>query len=116
VTTPPCAACAPVEPQTGESAGHVLGRSRGGPTSKLHLANERGQKMLALVTTAGQPAVRAGPLTHPRAEDGPGRPRTTPKRVLADQACRSKANRTLLARRGIKAVIPVKDDQRSNRR
>jgi transposase len=47
---------------------------------------------------------------------GSGRPRTRPVRVLADKAYSSKANRALLARRGIKAVIPVKDDQAANRR
>jgi transposase len=65
-----------VEPHTGEPAGHGLGRSRGGLTSKLHLANEQGQKMLALVRTAGQRGDSpqfAPVLTHPRAG---GRPRT----------------------------------------
>jgi transposase len=47
---------------------------------------------------------------------GPGRPRTRPVRVPADKAHSSKANRALLARRGIKAVIPVKNDQVANRK
>lgn len=42
---------------------------------------------------------------------GPGRVRTRPVRVLADEAYSSKVNRALLARRGIKAVIPVNKDQ-----
>ena len=47
---------------------------------------------------------------------GAGRPRTRPERVLADKAYSSKANRALLRRRGIKATIPVKDDQAAHRR
>ena len=47
---------------------------------------------------------------------GPGRPRTRPGRVLADKAYSSKANRALLRRRGIGAVIPEKDDQAAHRR
>src|SRR5438874_542742 len=47
---------------------------------------------------------------------GPGRPRTRPDRVLADKAYSSKANRALLRQRGIKATIPIKDDQAANRR
>lgn len=37
-------------------------------------------------------------------------------RVLADEAYSSKVNRALLARRGIKAVIPVKKDQAAHRK
>jgi transposase len=46
---------------------------------------------------------------------GPGRPRTRPDRVLADKAYSSKANRALLRRRGVGAVIPEKDDQAAHR-
>ena len=35
---------------------------------------------------------------------------------MADKAYSSAANRAYLRRRGIKAVIPVKDDQKENRR
>jgi transposase len=45
-----------------------------------------------------------------------GRPRTRPDRVLADKAYTSKANRTYLCRRGIKACIPSKADQDAHRR
>ena len=47
---------------------------------------------------------------------GPGRPRTRPDWVLADKAYSSKANRGYLAERGIKAAIPVKEDQATGRR
>jgi hypothetical protein len=44
---PPGGVCAP------EPADHALGRSRGGLTSKFHLACEQGQKPLAVIVTAG---------------------------------------------------------------
>ncbi len=45
------------EPPGGLSAepdDHALGRSRGGLTTKIHLACEQGQKVLSLIVTAGQ--------------------------------------------------------------
>jgi transposase len=89
-------------------------------TTKVHLACEQGQKPLALVVTAGQrgdspqfttvlEAIRV-----PRV--GPGRPRRRPKRVLADKAYSSKANRAYLRRRGIRCTIPEKTDQAGHRR
>jgi transposase len=109
-----------LEPPAGEPADHGLGRSRGGLTSKLHLAVEQGQKMLALIVTAGQrgdspqfaPVLRRIRV----ARIGPGRPRTRPNLVLADKAYSSRANRRLLSARGIKGVIPVKEDQKANRK
>jgi transposase len=47
---------------------------------------------------------------------GRGRPRTRPARVMADKAYSSKANRGWLRGHGITAVIPVKEDQKANRR
>jgi len=103
-----------------EPADHGLGRSRGGLTTKLHLGCEQGQKPLSIVITAGQrgdspqfAAVLEG-IRVPRL--GRGRPRTRPDRVLADKAYSSKANRSYLRRRHIKATIPVKDDQAAHRR
>src|ERR671936_261720 len=95
-------------------------RTRGGLTSKLHLAVEQGQRPLSIVVTAGQRgdspqfAAVLGGIRVPRV--GPGRPRTRPDRVLADKAYSSRANRALLRRRGIIATIPVKDDQAAYRR
>lgn len=103
-----------------EPADHALGRSRGGLTTKLHLACEQGQKPLSIVVTAGQRGdspqfvpVLAG-IRVPR-PDG-GRPRSRPDRVLADKAYSSRANREYLRRRGIKATIPIKADQAASRR
>jgi len=47
---------------------------------------------------------------------GKGRPRTRPGAALADKAYSSAANRAYLRKRGIKAVIPIKEDQKKHRR
>ena len=47
---------------------------------------------------------------------GTGRPRTRPDRVPAGKAYSSKGNRGCLRRRGIRATIPVKGDQRAHRK
>lgn len=102
-----------------EPADHALGRSRGGWTTKLHLACEQRRKPLSMVLTGGQCGdspqfvpVLAG-IRVPRPT---GRPRTRPDRVLADKAYASRANRQHLHRRGIKATIPIKEDQAAHRR
>lgn len=46
---------------------------------------------------------------------GPGRPRTRPDAVLADRAYSSRAIRSHLRRRGIRAVIPQPSDQIGHR-
>lgn len=97
-----------------------LGRSRGGLTTKLHLAADDRARPLALVVTAGHrgdspqfvPVLQR--LRIPRR--GPGRPRSRPDAVRADKAYSSRGNRAYLRRRGIAAVIPVKEDQKAARR
>ncbi|GIG63703.1 IS5 family transposase [Longispora fulva] len=99
---------------------HGLGRSRGGWTTKIHLAIEQGQRPLSIVITAGQ----AG--DSPQFEmvleqirvvrPGVGRPRTRPDRVLADKAYSSRSNRAYLRRRGIKATIAEPADQIGHRK
>lgn len=99
---------------------HGLGRSRGGFTTKLHLACEQGQRPLSLLVTAGhrhdspqfQPVLEA--IRVPRT--GPGRPRSRPDKVRADKAYGSRANRAYLRRRGIGCTIPEKSDQVRNRK
>ncbi|MFF4795867.1 hypothetical protein ACFY2M_40695 [Streptomyces sp. NPDC001276] len=67
---------------------HGLGRSRGGFTTKPHLACEQGQRPLSLLVTAGhrhdspqfQPVLEA--IRVPRT--GPGQPRSRPDKVRAD--------------------------------
>lgn len=41
-------------PVQGEPADHALGRSRGGWTTKIHLAADASQTVLSVVLTAGQ--------------------------------------------------------------
>ncbi|MFF9001541.1 IS5 family transposase [Streptomyces achromogenes] len=103
----------------GEPDDHALGRSRGGLTTKVHLAADSRCRPLAFVLTPGQagdapafPEVMAR-LRVPRPV---GRPRTTPETVLADKAYSSRAIRTHLSRRGIRAVIPQPADQAANRK
>lgn len=97
-----------------------MGRSRGGLTTKLHLACEQGQKPLSLLLTAGQRGdspqftVVLDGIRVPRLHGG--RARTRPDRVLADKAYTSRPNRRYLRRRGIKATIPSKADQDAHRR
>ncbi len=103
-----------------EPADHGLGRSRGGLTSKVHLAVEQGQKPLSIVITAGQrgDSPQFGPVLEairvPRL--GLGRPCKRPDRVRADKAYGSCKNRAYLRRRGIKATIPVPADRVRNRK
>ncbi|MFC4119882.1 IS5 family transposase [Nonomuraea zeae] len=99
---------------------HALGRSRGGRTTKVHLACEQGCKPLSLLLTGGQcgdspqfvPVLQR--IRVPRL--GGGRPRTRPDRVLADKAYAARANRAYLRGHGIRATIPTKADQAANRR
>lgn len=99
---------------------HGLGRSRGGLTTKLHLAVEQAQKPMSLVITAGQRGdspqfqVVLGRVWVPRL--GPGRPRTRPDKVRADKAYGSRANRAYLRKRGIRCTVPEKRDQIANRK
>jgi transposase len=103
-----------------EPPDHALGRSRGGLTTKLHLAVEQGQRPLSLVLTAGQcgdaPQFEAvmGGIRVPRL--GPGRPRTRPDKVRADKAYSSRRIRAWLRRRGIGCTIPEPDDQVRHRK
>jgi transposase len=103
-----------------EPADHGLGRSRGGLSTKIHLACEQGRKPLSLVLTAGQAGDSpqfAAVLDRVRvARRGPGHPRGRPDRVLADKAYSSRANRAYLRRRGIAATIPEPGDQIRHRR
>lgn len=50
------------------------------------------------------------------ARRGPGRPRTTPDLLRADKAYSSRAHRSHLRSRGIKAVIPEPSDQAGHRK
>ncbi|WSU71082.1 IS5 family transposase [Streptomyces sp. NBC_01102] len=97
----------------------ALGRSRGGLTSKIHLACDGQGRPLGFVITGGNTndctrftAVMEA-IRVPRT--GPGRPRVRPDHVLGDKGYSSKAIRAWLRRRGIAHTIPERADQVRNR-
>jgi transposase len=96
-----------------------LGRSRGGVTTKIHLAADARCRPIGRVTSAGQrhdsvafTALMADIRIIRRAG---GRPRTRPDRVLADKAYSTAKIRTRLRASGIKATIPQPVNQVNGR-
>ncbi len=99
---------------------YALGRSRGGLTTKVHLAVGASSRVLATVVTAGRRAdapVFAEVMARIRVPRiGGGYPRTPPAHVLADRAYSSRKTREYLRRRQIPHTIPQKRDQVGHRR
>ncbi|MFD8630358.1 IS5 family transposase, partial [Streptomyces hygroscopicus] len=97
----------------------LLGRSRGGLTSKLHLSADGRCRPLSLMVTGGQRAdcTQFQPVLEkirvPR--PGPGRPRTKPDSLAADKAYSNGPCRDYLRRRGIRHTIPEKTDSQAAR-
>ncbi|MFD9624025.1 transposase [Streptomyces virginiae] len=81
---------------TGKPPDHAFGRSRGGPSARIHLVADSRCRPLAFVLTPGQagdaPAF-VQVMTRLRVPRPVGRPRITPDVVLADKACSSRAIR-----------------------
>jgi transposase len=103
----------------GRPSRESLGRSRGGLTSKIHLAADRRCRPISRITTAGHrhdslafEPVMGGIRIRRR---GRGRPRTRPGQVLGDKAYSNRGIRSHLRRRRIRATIPEKVDQTKNR-
>ncbi|MFD0883328.1 IS5 family transposase [Streptosporangium algeriense] len=100
-------------------ADHALGRSRGGLTSKIHLACDGAGRPLAFALTGGnvndctQFTTVMNAIRVPRATTG--RPRTRPEHVIADKGYSSRAIRAYLRRRHIPATIPERADQIAGR-
>ncbi|MFI1414959.1 IS5 family transposase [Streptomyces sp. NPDC020707] len=98
---------------------HALGRSRGGLTTKIHLACDGRGRPLAVLLTPGQrhDSTCARPLLElirvPRI--GLGRPRCRPDQVIADKAYSSRGFRAYLRKRGIACTVPEKTDQKRHR-
>jgi transposase len=96
-----------------------LGRSRGGLTTKIHLAADARARPISRVITPGQrhDAVAFEPvMTGIRIQRrGRGRPRSRPDRVLADKAYSHRPLRAHLRRRRIKTTIPERVDQQAHR-
>ncbi|MFD9284775.1 IS5 family transposase [Streptomyces mirabilis] len=96
-----------------------LGRSRGGLTSKIHLACDGAGRPLAFTLTGGntnnctQFTAVMEAIRVPRI--GPGRPRVRPTHVLDDKDYSPRAIRGRLRRRGIRHTIPERADQVRNR-
>jgi len=97
----------------------ALGRSRGGFSTKIHLAADSRCRPVARVTTAGQrhdslaftAVMNNVRVLRPRR----GRPRTRPGRVAADKAYSTRRIRTSLRGRGITATIPEPANQITGR-
>ncbi|GGU49636.1 hypothetical protein GCM10010289_82720 [Streptomyces violascens] len=97
----------------------ALGRSRGGLTTKIHLAGEGGLRPLAVLVTPGQwgdapqliPVLERIRVPRPAG----GHPRTRPDHLGGDKAYSSRRNRRYLRRRQIKHTIPEPRNQRANR-
>ncbi|MFB7460980.1 IS5 family transposase [Streptomyces sp. NPDC056188] len=97
----------------------ALGRSRGGLTTKIHLASDGSCRPLAVLIAPGQ----WGDATQlinvmdrvrvPRSAGG--HPRTRPDHVCGDKAYSSRRNRRYLRRRQIKHTIPEPKNQKVNR-
>nr|WP_239106703.1 IS5 family transposase [Streptomyces rubrogriseus] len=109
-------------PFRAEPDDHALGRSRGGPSTKVHLVSDSHARPLTLRVSASPRAKRA--MRRPsrlswqasvfREVDREDQ-RTRPDVVLADRAYSSRAIRAHLRRRGIRAVIPQPADQVGHR-
>lgn len=107
-----------VELVAGEPADHGFGRSRGGWSTKTHLAVDQDRGVLAFHLTAGQAGDSPEFTTVLEAicvANPVGAPRRRPDRVLADRAYSSRANRQWLRAHHVKATIPTPADQKTHR-
>ena len=101
-------------------AGECIGRSRGGLTSKIHLAVDGAGLPISIILTEGQAG--DNPQLLPLLEQisvarqGPGRPRTTPQAVLADKAYSHPSTRAALRARRIRFTSPERSDQVARRK
>jgi len=97
----------------------ALGRSRGGLTTKLHLACDRKGRPLSVVVTPGQrhESTQLGAVLDAIrvARAGCRRPRKRPERLLADRGYSYPRCRELLRSRGILHTISERRDQRERR-
>lgn len=100
--------------------GEGLGRSRGGLSSKIHLAVDGRGLPMSVILTGGhagdnpQLLLLLDQISVRRA--GPGRPRSRPEVVLADKAYSHPSTRTAVRARGIRFTSPEKSDQIARRK
>ena len=98
-----------------EPPDHALGRSRGGYGSKIHLVCDGKGLPMAVTVTAGQRHESTqfeAVMDRVRVPGRRGRPRCRPKKLAGDKGYSYRRVRRYLRRRGIKAVIPTRKDQR----
>lgn len=99
--------------------GEALGRSRGGLSTKIHLAVDGRGRPLSVLLTGGQAGDNPQLLTLLDAiavhHGGPGRPRKRPDMLLADKGYAHESTRAALRRRGIRHTIPERRDQAARR-
>jgi transposase len=95
--------------------GEGLGRSRGGLTSKIHLAVDGKGRPMSILVTPGQAGDNPQLLAlldqvsvRPVAS---GSPRRRPRRVIADKAYSHPSTRQALRTRGIVFTCPERSDQ-----
>lgn len=100
--------------------GEGIGRSRGGLSTKAHLAVDGRGLPLRVIITPGQDG--DNPQLLPLldgirvARPGPGRPRSRPQAVLADKAYSHPSTRAALRKRRIQLVTPERSDQIARRK
>lgn len=99
--------------------GECLGRSRGGLTSKLHIAVDGRGLPMNVILTGGQAGdnPQLGPLLDGLkvARVGPGRPRSRPDAVVADKAYSHPSTRAMMSKRRVRFISPERSDQVARR-
>jgi transposase len=96
---------------------HALRRSRGGWTTKTHLAVDAAGRPLAIRVTAGQAGDNPQllPVLNEISVPTGHHPRCRPDVLIADKAYSHPSTRLALRRRRIGAVIPERCDQSAHR-
>src|SRR5262245_28907344 len=99
--------------------GEGLGRSRGGLSTKIHLAVDGRGLPMRVIVTPGQAG--DNPQLLPLLDGirvsrvGPGRPRVRPDMLIADKAYSHLSTRQALRDRGIRFTCPERTDQIARR-
>lgn len=100
--------------------GECLGRSRGGLSSKIHLAVDGRGLPISVLLTPGQagdnPQLLALLDQISVRRPGPGRPRSRPEAVLADKAYSHPSTRQALRARRVRFTSPERADQIARRK
>ncbi|MDG4821989.1 IS5 family transposase [Asanoa sp. WMMD1127] len=94
--------------------GEALGRSRGGLSTKIHLAVDRRGRPLSILLTGGQAGDNPQLLNLLDAitvRRGPGRTRQRPDMLIADKGYAHDSTRQALRSRRIRHTIPERSDQ-----